>query len=191
MDPGRVPHNKKRPPRVRLMVAGGKPRTLRAALRTPPWRKALRAIHVITSVGLLGADAAALTLAIAGWWGAAPMTIYPAAHLIGSAVILPLALLSLVLGLALGLLTPWGVLRHWWVLGKLVLNTAGAVLAVFVLVPTLDAAAATALAGHAPADTFGLVENSGGATCVLVVITLLSVYKPFGRTPWSRPLPGR
>ena len=179
-------HDGARPPYARRVAAGREPRSRRAALLTPPWRKALRTVHVIASVGLLGADAAVLALVVAGWRGTAPLTIYPAACLLGLALILPLALISLVTGLALGLLTPWGVLRHWWVLGKLVLTVGGTLLAVFVLLPTLDAAAATALAGHVPADTFGLVKDSGGASGVLIVTVLLSSYKPFGRLPWSR-----
>jgi hypothetical protein len=147
----------------------------------PPWRKFLLTIHVISSVGLLGADAAVLALVTAGWLGSDPLMIYPAAHLLGETLILPLALFALTSGVALGLLTPWGLLRHWWVLIKLVLTVGGTVLAVFVLVPTLESAAATAIAGPALTDPFALVKDSGGASGVLIVTILLAYYKPFGR----------
>jgi hypothetical protein len=55
------------------------------------------------------------------------------------------------------------------------------VLALFVLAPTLDAAAATGIAGRALADPFALVKDSGGACGVLIVTILLAYFKPFGR----------
>lgn len=167
------------------------PKELSPALRTParrgprlspPWRKLLLSVHVIVSVGLLGTDTAVLALVTSGWLGdAGPVTIYPAARLLGTDLLLPLALLALVTGLALGLLTPWGLLRYWWVLISLVVNTAGTVLAVFVLLPGLDAAATAALAGHAVASPSSLVRDSGAACGVLITTVAISYVKPFGR----------
>ena len=169
--------------------AGGR-RTTRGrpkARLSPSWRKALRIVHVVASLGLLGADAAVLALVLAGWRGSNPLTVYPAGHMLGEFLVLPLALLALATGIALGALTPWGLLRYWWVLISLVFTTGGTLLAVFVLVPTLSVAADVALAGGVPADTYGLVKDAGGASVVLLVTVLLSYYKPFGRTlPPSR-----
>ena len=75
---------------------------LRARPISPSWRNLLLSAHIIASVGLLGTDAAVLTLAIAGWRHADPRTIYPAAHLIGLWLLLPLAVASVLTGLALG-----------------------------------------------------------------------------------------
>jgi hypothetical protein len=161
--------------------AGRGDRRNRGRRLSPTWRKALLTTHVISSVGLLGADAAVLALVFAGWRGSEPPTAYPAAHLLGQALILPLALLALTTGTALGLLTPWGLLRHWWILIKLVLTAAGTVLALFVLIPTLDAAAVDALARRPLADPFALVKDSVGACGVLIATILLAYYKPFGR----------
>lgn len=152
---------------------------------SPSWRKLLLAVHIIVSVGLLGADAAVLMLCIAGARGSDPRTVYPAAHLIASALLVPLALLALATGLALGLLTPWGVVRYWWTTIKLALTVAGVVLGLLVLVPTLSVAAdaATTVAG-APlpsADRLGLVRDATSASIVLILTVLLAVYKPFGR----------
>ena len=153
--------------------------------RAPWWRKLLLSVHIIVSVGLLGTDAAVLLLCIAGARGAAPGTVYPAAHLIGVALLVPLAVLALATGLAQGLLTAWGIVRYWWVTLKLTLTVAGLVLALFVLVPTLGtaAAAATAVAGapEVPVDRLGLVKDTAAASTVLIVTVLLAVYKPFGR----------
>ncbi|MFC4588838.1 hypothetical protein [Sphaerisporangium corydalis] len=189
-------HGRSRPPDAHRTAEATKPSDARGtaearrfrgrpgSLLSPLWRKALRTLHVISSVGLLGADSAILALVIAGWRGAGPVIIYPAAHRLGLALIIPLALLSLTTGLALGLLTPWRVLRHWWVLLKFLLTAAGTLLALFVLVPTLDDAATTALAGRALADPFALVKDSGGACGVLILTVVLSSYKPFGLLPW-------
>ena len=146
----------------------------------PRWRKLLLAAHIGASVGLLGTDGTVLLLGITGASGHDPAAIYPAAALIGSLLLVPAALLSLSTGVLLGLLTPWGLFRHWWVLAKLTLTTAGAVLSLVVLTP--------ALSGLAEADApvpfhqrLELVRDSGAASLVLLVTLALSVYKPFGR----------
>jgi hypothetical protein len=153
----------------------------RETLLPSRWRKVLRAAHVTVSVGLLGSDAAVLALTSAGRLGSDPVTVYPAAHLIGELLLLPLAVLALVTGIVLGLLTPWGLLRYWWVVISLAVTAGGTVLATFVLVPGLDVAASAALARHPVADTTGLVRDSGAACGVLIATVVLSYVKPFGR----------
>src|SRR4051812_3143681 len=149
----------------------------------PRWRKPLLTAHVGSSVGLLGTDAAVLLLAGAGAAGSAPVAVYPAARLIGAVLLVPLALLSLTTGTLLGPLTPWGLLRHWWVGTKLVLTLAGTVLALVVLTPTLADLAAAAAAGVplGSGARLELVRDSGAASVVLLATLVLSVYKPFGR----------
>jgi hypothetical protein len=165
----------------------------RGTLLPPQWRKVLRAAHVTVSVGLLGSDAAVLALASAGRLGSDPVTVYPAAHMIGELLLLPLAVLALATGVALGLLTPWGLLRYWWVVMSLAVTAAGTGLATFVLVPGLGAAATAALARHPVADATGLVRDSGAACCVLIATVVLSYVKPFGtvrrRPRTKRPAP--
>jgi len=78
------------------------------------WRNALVAVHVGASASVLGTDLVLLALGIAGLAGADPLTIYPAAWLVSAWLVAPLALLALATGLALGLLTPWGLFRYWW-----------------------------------------------------------------------------
>lgn len=154
----------------------------------PRWRKLLLSAHVVTSVGLLGADTAVLALCVAGAGGTDPITVYPAAHLVGARLLVPLAALSLVTGVGLGVLTPWGLVRHPWVTIKLGLNAAGLVLAATVLVPGLAGAADVAAAGDAGVPgALGLVRDSAAACVVLVLAVALSVYKPFGRRRTRRP----
>jgi hypothetical protein len=147
----------------------------------PRWRKLLLTTHVGASVGLLGTDATVLLLAVTGAQGRDPGAVYPAAQLIGSRLLVPAALLSLVTGVLLGLLTPWGLFRHWWVTAKLVLTTAGAVLSLVVLTPALTGLADAAGGPVAFTQRLELVRDSGAASLVLVATLVLSVYKPFGR----------
>jgi hypothetical protein len=152
--------------------------------RLPPrWRKLLLTVHVAGSVGLLGVDGTVLALGVAGLRGSDPRTVYPAADLLGGALLVPLALAALVSGVTLGVLTPWGLLRHWWVAVKLALTAAGAVLALVVLTPALGDAARAALTGDAlpTAQRLELVRDAGAASVVLLTTVALSVHKPFGR----------
>jgi ABC-type molybdate transport system permease subunit len=151
------------------------------------------AVHIIVSVGLLGADASVLLLCIAGARGSDPRTVYPAAHLIAGTLLVPLVVLAFATGLALGLLTPWGIVLYWWVTIKLAFTAAGIVLALLILVPTLSAAAGASTAvARAPlpfADRLGLVKDASSASTVLILTVLLAVYKPFGRLRGRRPGP--
>lgn len=156
----------------------------------PLWRKLLLSTHLIVSVGLLGSDAAVLILCLAGAHGADPRTVYPAASLIAGTLLVPLAVLALVTGIILALLTPWGLVRYWWVAISLALTVGGIVLGTFVLVPTLAAAADAATAAPGArvlsVDRLGLVKDTSAAFVALIATVLLSVYKPFGRLLDSR-----
>jgi hypothetical protein len=150
---------------------------------TPRERRWLLTLHIGSSVALLGADGAVLSLDVAGVLGRDPIAVYPAASLIGTALLVPLALTSLLSGTVLGLLTPWGLVTHWWVAIKLVLTLAGTVLALTVLTPSLAGAAQDALAGAGvpSADRLAALRSSAAASVVLLVTLVLSVHKPFGR----------
>ncbi|AVT33615.1 hypothetical protein C6361_33910 [Plantactinospora sp. BC1] len=151
---------------------------------SPPWRKALLTLHVITAVGWLGIDLVLLTLGVAGSNGADPDVVYPATALVGQTVFVPLSVLAWLVGVASALLTPWGLVRHRWVLVKLVITTVmlGAVL--FALLPNLQAAE---LGAATPQDARqGLLAAPIVSSTLLVVATVLSTYKPWGRRSGRR-----
>lgn len=87
----------------------------------------------------------------------------------------PAAVLTLITGIVLGLVTKWGIVQYTWVLAKLVLTIAAPVSAVRL------------------SERF-LIEAQSGATPKLVILliaihivmlgiaTALSIYKPWGKT---------
>ena len=147
-----------------------------------PWRKLLLTVHVVATVSVLGTDLALLTLGLAGLGGADPRTTYPAAHLVGARLVAPLAVVSLGTGVLLGLLTPWGLLRYWWVAIKLAITAVLTALVLFVLVPRLGAVAGAAT-GPAPGllpggERLPLVVAPAVASTLLALNVALAIFKP-------------
>jgi hypothetical protein len=152
---------------------------------SPRWRKALLTAHVVTAVGWLGADAVQLTLGVAGLTGADPAVAYPALGLVGTKLFVPLSVLVWLIGVVSAALTPWGLFRHRWVAVKLALTTAMLGAVVFALRPNLTAA--RDLGAAVPMDVrIDLVAAASVSTTLLIVATVLSTYKPWGRTPSRR-----
>jgi hypothetical protein len=153
----------------------------------PRWRKALLTLHIATAVGWLGADLVLLTFGVAGLRGAEPALVYPAAEMIGRYVFAPLSLAVLLIGVLSALLSPWRLLRHWWVVTKLGIVTVMVVLVFVSLLPGLEHAGelGPALPGR---DRINLVVAPSVSSTLLLISTLLSTYKPWGRL---RPVRGR
>lgn len=173
-----------------------------------PWRKLLLTIHVAATVSVLGTDLVLLLLGLASLSGADSRTIYPAAYLVGARLVAPLAVLSLSTGLLLGILTPWGLFKYWWVTIKLVITVTLTGVVLFVLIPRLGAAA-EAVSGPAPrllasAERLPLTIAPLLASTLLLLMVALAIFKPGWRlrfrtraeaiplrterdqTPWNR-----
>ncbi|MFB9309743.1 hypothetical protein BJY17_000802 [Agromyces hippuratus] len=152
-------------------------------------RRSLLIVHVLSSVGWFGAVAAFLALAITGLGSGDDQlvsTMYLAAQLITWCIIVPFGALSFLSGVLQALGTHWGLVRHYWVLMKLVLTT-GALGLLILHTSVVDAAAGHAAGGGADgldAMRLQLVIDSAAACAVLALTTLLSVVKPRGRTPF-------
>jgi hypothetical protein len=159
----------------------------------PGLRKLTLTAHIVLSVGWLGSVAAYLALAIAGLNTNDPQLahgIYPSMELIARYVIVSFSIATVGVGLLESLGTPWGLFRHWWVLAKFALATiATAVLLkhVQVISEMASSARSTLLtAGDFRDVRIQLVVHAGGGLLVLLAATALSVYKPWGLTPYGK-----
>ena len=159
---------------------------------TPRLRKFALTAHVTFSVGWLGAVACFLALAVAGLTSRDAQMVragYLAMELISWFVIVPCSFAALLSGLVQSLGTQWGLFRHYWILVKFVLTIVATIILLVHMQPIVrmsDVAAETTLSS---AD-FGrlriqLVADAGLALLVLLAVSTLAVYKPWGRTGYG------
>jgi hypothetical protein len=146
-------------------------------------------VHLIASLGWVGAVMAYVALGVSATVSSDPPVVrsaWTAMELVGWMVIVPQALASLLTGIVISIGTPWGLFRHYWVLISLGLT----VLATAVLVLHMPSVSATAQIAR-DTDTEQLRRLGGdlghavGGLVVLLVITVLNVYKPQGLTPYG------
>lgn len=164
-----------------------RPVALRAPRRvTGRPRRLLRAAHVAVAGSWLGLVVAMLTLGITAQTQTveqANVTHHLMARL-GGTVIPPLAVATLATGLALSLLTPWGIARHWWIVVKTGLGLAVIVSAVTLTDTWIDQAL-NQTTGIGSAG-IRLIAASMAHLAMLAFATVISVDKPWGRTPYGR-----
>lgn len=161
---------------------------------TPRLRKFVLTAHITTSVGWIGAVVVFLALAVIGLTSQDAQTVrgaYLVMEPAGWYVLVPLAFASLITGLVQSLATAWGLLRHYWVLFKLLINLA-AIIVLLLYMQTLSY-----LAGIA-ADTTSFADDPSGlrspsplihanaALLLLLVAVTLSVFKPRGMTRYGQ-----
>jgi hypothetical protein len=158
----------------------------------PGLRKFALTLHIVASVGWVGIVAGFLALAVAG-------LVSPDANLVLASylamdfsyrtVVIPLGLASVVTGLVSSFVTDWGLFRHYWVVVKLLLTTPAVVLMLVHIQPVRHAARAAAATVSSGADLSGLrpqlVAEASAGLIVLLVATVLSTYKPRGRTGYG------
>ena len=160
---------------------------------TPRIRKFALTAHVTFSVGWLGAVVAYLALAIAGLIShdvSMVRAAYLSMDLIGWYIMVPFSLAALLTGLVQSLGTQWGLFRHYWILVKFLLTTG----ATIVLLRHMQAV--SRMSGVAAETTLSsadfralriqLVVHAAGGLLVLLAVTTLSVYKPWGMTAYGR-----
>lgn len=157
-------------------------------LMPPPVRKLVLAVHLTLSIGWIGAVCAYLVLAFA-----IPLTGDPATaraawtgmELIGWYAIAPMAVLSLLTGVVLALLTRWGLFRHYWVL----ISFVGTTIATTVLLLHLPDVTAAARAIRAPSAghvmTGSDIPHALIGLILLIGILVLNIYKPAGLTRYG------
>jgi hypothetical protein len=156
---------------------------------TTPIRKLTLLAHIIFSIGWLGSVAGFLALAVAGRTGTNPQIVraaYLAMEPITWFVIVPFAFASFFTGLLLSLGTQWGLFRHYWILGKLLINLFSLPILLLHTRVIDDMAGKAARANLSRADLLGpgtqLVVTAIAALAALLVASILSVYRPRGLT---------
>jgi hypothetical protein len=159
---------------------------------TPALRKFTLTVHVASSVGWLGAVVAYLVLAVVGLKAHEPAMLrgtYTAMDTLGWLVIVPFSLAALLSGLIQSLSTEWGLIRYFWVLAKLALTVIATIILLRYMSTTGRALNTLSDPGSPTAGMLSLrsraVLHATGGLLVLLTTTTLSVYKPWGRTPWA------
>lgn len=153
-------------------------------------RRAALAVHVISSVGWIGAAAAYLVLGITAARSDNPLTIRGAwigMELLGWQAVLPLGCLALLTGLVMSVGTPWGLVQHYWVLIALVLTTLALTVLIFHMpAVTAGAAQARTLDDRAVTELSGDVLHPALGLVVLIMVAVLNIFKPRGMTRYGQ-----
>lgn len=151
----------------------------------PALRRLVLTVHVIASVGWLGAVVTYLIFSVVAAGSDEPTTVQAIARTLdvgGWTILVPFSVGSLISGVVLSLGTRWGLLQHYWVVFKLVLTVVASVVLVL-YTETLTALAKDAQS--AARDAMGFTSpilHAAGAALMLIGATVLSVYKPVGLT---------
>lgn len=171
----------------------------------PGIRKFALTAHVTVAVGWVGAAVCFLGLAAVGLTSRDEQTVRGAYLVMEPAawfVLVPLAIASLLTGIVMSLGTTGGIFRHYWVVFKLVIST----FATIVLLVYMETFRFMAGVAANPNADLNVVRNASPmlhavlALLLLIVATVLAVYKPrgFTRYGWrkqheermvSRPIP--
>ncbi|MBM3945355.1 MAG: DUF2269 domain-containing protein [SAR202 cluster bacterium] len=154
---------------------------------SPGLRKFMLAVHLISSLGWIGALIAYIALDVTAVTTQDVQTARSAfitMELTGWFVLVPLASATLLTGLIMALGTSWGLFRHYWVLISLLLTILATVV-LLVEMQTISYMADVAASGADPRGLPGSLLHSIGGLVVLLIITVLNVYKPRGVTPYG------
>lgn len=136
-------------------------------------RNLVLTIHVVVSVGLLGDSAGFLAVAIRRALSDDSAFVDASHDVLGTFALffgIPLSFLALLTGIALGLGTPWGVLRHPWVVAKLVLILTVIAVGATILRPVLD--------DDGDPSSTPLIAGAAYDVAALTTATALAVFKP-------------
>ena len=157
-----------------------------------PTRKSILFAHVTTSVGLLGAVASFLLLSIFGVVSSNVQLVQASYVLLmplTAYLILPLVVASLLIGIISSLGTPWGLVRYYWVVAKLLLTSVTLIVLLLQMnaIAQLSAIAATRIVTDADMGLrIRMIIHAGGGLGVLLLIMILSLWKPKGVTPFGQ-----
>jgi hypothetical protein len=133
-------------------------------------RRGLLIAHVLSSVGWFGVAALVLLLLTQDQFRAVELSLW---------LSVPLAAVSGVTGIVLGLGTRWGLAKHWWIVLKEVAFVPLVLTDLLVVRPSVHDAAQSIAGGR-------ILDPAIAHCVVLALATIISIVKPFGRTPRGR-----
>lgn len=155
---------------------------------TPFLRKLNLAAHISISVGWLGAVVVFLALAITGLNSQNTQLVRAcllAMKISAWFVILPFCLTALATGIVQAAWTKWGLFRYYWIVVKLFLTLGSTILLLLHLQPINELANAALQPAFSHSENapkiIDLIAKSGAAILVLLFITTISFYKPWGK----------
>lgn len=159
-----------------------RPRTRKLALTlhvgfSVSWLGLAMSMTVLSGVGLLAVD------------GELQRDAYRMMHIFDLALVIPLVILSILTGLLVSLGTKWGLIRHWWVLTKFTISMTILAVAAFFenfWVRGLAERLSTDPSAEPAQTGVQLFVCMATFSLLLWTATVLSVYKPWGRTRWGR-----
>jgi hypothetical protein len=159
-------------------------------MMTPALRRFTFTTHITSSLGWVGAVIAFLAFALVGLTSSDERTVRGAYLLMAPAawfVLVPLAHASLLSGVVLSLGTTWGLFRHYWVVLKLGV-TLFCTIILLIYMGTFRQMAGIAADPIADLDhvrNVSPVLHASVALILLLIATVLGVYKPLGMTPFG------
>jgi hypothetical protein len=155
---------------------------------TPRLSKAVLTLHITFSVGWLGAVAVFLVLAITGLTSQDILLVRSsliAMDLSAWFVIVPFCLTSLFTGVVQAVGTKWGLFKHYWIVVKLFLTVASTILLLLHLQPISYLSSVAIKPSFSNSQNsvqlIDLISKAGAAILVLLAMTTISIYKPWGR----------
>ena len=157
--------------------------------------KLMLTTHITFSVGWIGTVAAFLALSIVGLIGNDEMVraCYIAMEVVAWFIIVPFCFASLLTGVIQALGTSWGLFKHWWVLVKLILTVIATLILILHMQPIsyLGEVATQKSIGYDELRNLRIriIADAGAAILVLVAITTVSVYKPWGKIQFGVSVP--
>jgi hypothetical protein len=152
-------------------------------------RKVVLTVHLSAALGLFGASFVLFVGSLHAATRNDPQdahAIYALLRLLTFSADIPLAVITLVGGLALALTSKWRIFRYWWVVGKLALYSATLTVGVTLIGPSIDKMLdVTEVSSPSESSTrWTLVSVAGVQVTMLLAAATLGVFKP---SPLLRP----
>ncbi|MET8677272.1 hypothetical protein ABZW18_06710 [Streptomyces sp. NPDC004647] len=152
-------------------------------------RKVWLMLHIGFSVSWMGLSLAMVVMSVVGLTAdghGTRRTAYDIMHLFDLTLVIPSMALALITGVVVSLGTPWGLIRHWWVLLKFVIALSLPLFAAFFEHKWIKELRALEPSQEPGGTGLALVVCLVVFTVLLWTAVFLSVFKPGGRTRWGR-----